>query len=180
MRGTDGLAAAQWASAGLSVFAIVTALLVFIIEQKRNHRSQMVERVRERELILKSRRSEIERHNENVSTCLSVIDEGILALRIVNPVVSDGSLSYFDWNIKSGPPWALRPVLEAAKSILVSVNYQAKLVIALSRGISVMEDASEPRGAVLASGAQHHIGISIDALILVRNNIEGLLKPITF
>lgn len=157
MRGADGLAVAQWASAILSVLAISIALYVFLAEQRRDNVASRRDARRDFEARRAVRQSQIDEHNQYINVCVAVVREAIDALRAERAQHPEGVRGYVDWTEYIGVPLKLRPALTTATTLLAARQNNAQLILTLSRIVQILQLASNTRSAMMVESAKQII-----------------------
>lgn len=173
MRGTDGLAVAQWASAVVSVFAIGIALYVFLAEQRRDNAARLREQVRDREAREGLRRAQIDDRNEYVNVCMLVITDAIGILRRERDAMTPGEFNYVNWSDTAGVPPAIRANRKTAEAVRSARLDNPHLVLTMSRAIEVLNTLSTFQGAILAGAARQRLAIAISLLTEMNAEIES-------
>jgi len=178
MRGTDGLAFAQWASAAVSVIAIGIALYVFLAEQRRDNAARLREQVRDREAREGLRRAQIHDRNEYVKVCTLVVTDALEILRRERDAMTTGELNYVNWTESDGVPPAIRANLKTAEAVRSARLDNPHLVLTMSRAIEVLNNLSTFQGAIPAGAARQRLGTAISLLTEMRAEIEAYVTPL--
>lgn len=173
MRGEDGLAAAQWASAVLSVIAISIALYVFLTEQRRDNQARLKEAVRDRQARLAAHQQQIDERNDYVKVCVLVLTDAINILAREIAVMPTSGFSYTDWNEQQGIPRVIKATMKTAEAMRSVSQVNIHLALTMSRAIEVMEDCAIPRGAMPTEGARQIAAKAQTLLTVMRDEVES-------
>lgn len=138
---TGGQAAATWLSAGLSLFAIVIALVVALIEQRRAHAERERELRQDRE---DRARRQIEAANDQrqfIEVCAELIGEACTALE--REIESCRGQGYVTWSPIVGVPAAVIPMRQSLSAFLGVRQNDPKVILALSTTVTVLKELIE-------------------------------------
>jgi hypothetical protein len=175
MRGVDGLAAAQWASALFSVLAIAIALWVFLAEQRRDNAAQLREKIRDRESRESARLAQINDRNEFVKVCSLVLADAVIILRQQRDAMPTEEFCYIDWTSAAGVPVAIAPYLRTAEAVRSARLDNPYLVLTMSRAIEVLNRLARTSGSFMASVARQNLSGAIQLIDEMRKEVEGFL-----
>lgn len=173
MRGTDGLAVAQWGSAILSLFAIGIALLVFLLEQRRDNAARLREQSRDREARAAARCAQIKDRNDYVQVCGIVVADAIGILHRLYEKTPEGAMTYVTWSAAEGVPAAIQAHLKTAEAVRSSRLDNPHLVLTMSRAIEVLYRLSEYHGTFMADAARQRLTVAAELLDEMRSEIEA-------
>ena len=141
---SDGQTTATWLSAILSFLAIVIALIVALVEQKRANAERTREVVRQREEHEARLKITSQTRNSFISLCVELVGEAISVLRTEIDSMRTRGHSYVTWNLNDGIPHLIVPIHTSLTSLQSVWQDDAKLVLTLSRSVRTLNELVTP------------------------------------
>ena len=172
MSSGEGQAAATWGSAILSLLAILIALYVFIVEQRRANAERLTAieaETRERQRI---ETAESDRSRQFLDLCVDLITEAIRMVQGELERIEADPATYVDWNVDSGVPHLIIPVRDSMAALQSIRQHDVKVVLVLSRTVRTLHALVEGirgTGAPSKARALHKGGLELRDLQHRRN-----------
>ena len=113
--GDAGQAVATWMSALLSLLAIVVALKVALVEQRRANEEKIRELMKEREAQERQFAIEQLRKSRFIHNCLAILDIAQVSLSDIRQSIPQGS--FIDWEIGFEIPRSMGPPIGSLKAL---------------------------------------------------------------
>jgi hypothetical protein len=173
MRGPDGLAVAQWASAVLSVLAIAIALYVFLAEQRRGNAEKQREAAREREAIERAEAEQLRSRRYLMLAVIGLLNESLTVMTTDLPGLGE---MYVQWLPDRGKPLELRAFKTSIEAVMSATVNDVELLLALAKASSILDATISPPNigqAPHVSAVLHVLQNQSDALESVRTIVEA-------
>lgn len=140
----DGTAAATWVSAILSLAAILIALGVALIEQRRANAERITEQRKEQDDLARRDAIEKKRRANFVDSCCSMISDARSTFEAEAELVR--SISFVDWLPDAGASRMARIFLTSLRALQNSWRGDHNITLALSSAIIALEEIELARG----------------------------------